>query len=61
MLTIKNGHISLYCHFNKIVKRPGTTFQSPTFSQKLVRKMFVIQLSSTGKLYFDNTLDSKEI
>ena len=29
MSTIKNGQISLYCHFNKTVKGPGTTFQFP--------------------------------
>ena len=34
MSTIKNGQISLYCHFNKIIKGPGTSFQSPALSQK---------------------------
>ena len=34
MLTIKNGEISLYCHFNKIIKGPGTIFQSSALSQK---------------------------
>ena len=28
MSAIKNGQISLYCHFNKIIKGPGTSFQS---------------------------------
>ena len=37
MLTIKNGQIFLYCHFNKIIKGPGTSFQSPALSQKHVR------------------------
>ena len=37
MLTIKNGQILLYCHFNKIVKGPGTNFQSTTLRQKHVR------------------------
>ena len=34
MSAIKNGHISLHCHFNKIIKGPGTSFQSPVLSQK---------------------------
>ena len=33
----KNGQISLYCLFNKIIKWPGTSFQSPALSQKNVR------------------------
>ena len=37
MSTIKNGQISPYCHFNKIIKGPGTSFQSPALSQKNVR------------------------
>ena len=36
---IKNGQISLYCHFNKIIKGPGTIFQSPALSQKDVRNV----------------------
>ena len=40
MSTIKNGLFLLYCHFNKIVKEPGTSFQSPAFSQKHVRNVF---------------------
>ena len=39
MSTIKNGHISLYCHSNKIIKGPGTSFQSPALSQKHVRNV----------------------
>ena len=34
MPTIKNGQISLYCHFDKIIKGPGTGVQSPALSQK---------------------------
>ena len=34
MSTIKNGQISLYFHFNKIIEEPGTSLQSPAFSQK---------------------------
>ena len=40
MSTIKNDQISLRCHFNKIIKRPGTSFQSPAFIQKHVRNAF---------------------
>ena len=35
---MKNDLISLYCCFNKIVNRPGTSFQSPTLSQEHVKK-----------------------
>ena len=37
MPTIKNDKISLYCHFNKTVERPATSFQSPAVNQKHVR------------------------
>ena len=30
---MKNGQILIYCHFNKIIKGPGTSFQSPALSQ----------------------------
>ena len=39
MSTIKNGHISLYCHFNKIIKGPGTSIQSSALRQKYVRNV----------------------
>ena len=39
MSTIKNGQISLYCHFNEIMKEPGTNFQSPALSQNYVRNV----------------------
>ena len=39
MSTIKNGQISLYYHFNKIIKGPGTSVQSPTLSQKHIRNV----------------------
>ena len=39
MSTIKNGHISLYCHFNKIIEGPGTSFQFPALSQNNVRNV----------------------
>ena len=37
--TIKNGQISLYWHFDKIIKGPGTSFQSPASSKKHVRNV----------------------
>ena len=40
MSTMKNGQISLYYCFNKIIKGPGTSFQSPALSQKHVRNIF---------------------
>ena len=40
MSTIKTGQILLYCHLNKIMKEPGTSFQSPAFSQKHVENVF---------------------
>ena len=40
MLTMKNGQISLYCCFDKIIKGPGTNIQSSVLSQKHVRNVF---------------------
>ena len=40
MPTVEAGQILLYCHFNKITKEPGTSFQSPAFNQKYVRNAF---------------------
>ena len=37
MSTITHGQILLYCHFNKIMKGPGTSFQAPALNQKHVR------------------------
>ena len=39
MSNIKNGHISIYFNFNKIIKGPETSFQSPVLSQKQVRDL----------------------
>ena len=39
MSTIKNGQISVYCHFNKIKKGLETSLQSPTLNQKHVRNV----------------------
>ena len=38
-VTIKNGQILLSCNFNKIMKGPGTSSQSPALSQKHVRNV----------------------
>ena len=35
----KNSQTLLYCHFNKIIKGPGASFQSPALSQKHVRNV----------------------
>ena len=39
MTAIKNGQISLYSYFNKIIKEPEISFQSPALSQKLARNV----------------------
>ena len=39
MSTIKNDQNSLYCHFNKIIKGPATSFQSTAMSQKHLGNM----------------------
>ena len=39
MSAVKNGQISLYFYFNKIIKGPGTSFQSPALRQKHVRNV----------------------
>ena len=33
----RSCYILLYCHLNKIIKGPETSFQSPAFSQKHAR------------------------
>ena len=45
MSTIKNDQILLYCHFNKIIKEPWTSFQSLA-SAKNILEMFVMQHTS---------------
>ena len=61
MSNTKNGQILLYCHFNKIIKRPGTSFQSPALSQKHVRNGCHTASKYLTKFHFDSTSDSKEI
>ena len=53
MSTIKNDQILLYCHFNKIIKEPGTSFQAPAFSQKHVRKVCLTAHWYLTKFHFD--------
>ena len=60
-LTIKNDQILLYFRFNKIIKEPGTSLQSPALNQKYVRKVFYIVQQYLTKFRFDSTYDSKEI
>ena len=60
MSTIKNGQI-LLCHFNKIMKEPGTNFQSPAFCQKHVRNVCHTAHQYLTKFHFDRTQNSKEI
>ena len=61
MTTIKNGQISLYCHFKKIIKGPGTSSQSPALSQKHVRNVCHTTHCDLTKFHFDNTQYLKEI
>ena len=42
MSAIKNGQISLYCNFNKIIQGPGTSFQSAELSQENIRNVYHI-------------------
>ena len=61
MSTIKNDQISLYCHFDIITKRPGTSFQSPALVQKHVINGCHIPHSHLIGFHVDSTYDSKEI
>ena len=42
MSTIKNGQISLYYHFNKIIKEPGTSIRLQHWAKNMLEK-FAIQ------------------
>ena len=61
MSTITNGQISLSCHFNKIIKGPGTSFQFPALSQKHVRNVCHTTHQYLTEFHSDGTQDSKEI
>ena len=49
MSTIKHGQILLYFRFNKIIKRPGTSFQSLALNQKHAR--IACHTTSSKKIY----------
>ena len=61
MSIIKNDQISLYCHFNKMIKGPGTSFHSPALSQIHFRNVCHTTHWCLTKFHFDSTQDSKEI
>ena len=60
-VNFKDGQISLDCHFNKIIKGPVISLQSPALSQKHVRNICHTAHHYLTKFHFDNTLDSKQI
>ena len=55
MATIKNAQFSLYCHLNKIIKGPETSFKSLALSQKQVRNVFHTAYLYLTKFNFDST------
>ena len=55
MSTIKNGQVSLCCHFNKIMKGLGTSFQFPVLSQKHDRNVCYAAHYYLIKFHFDST------
>ena len=61
MSTIKNHQISLYCHFNKIIKGPGTNFQSLALSQIHFRNVCHTAHWYLAKFHCNSTQGSKEI
>ena len=61
MSAIKNAQISLYCHFNIIIKGSGTCFQFPALRQKHDRNVSHTAHQYLTKFHIDSTQDSKEI
>ena len=61
MSTTKNGHILLYCQFNKMIKGLGTSFQSEALSQKHFRNVCRTAHQYLTKYHFDSNQASKEI
>ena len=55
MSTFKNSQISLYSHFNKIIKEPGTSFQSPALTQKHVGNVCYTAQKYLTKFRLNNT------
>ena len=47
----------LYCHFNKIVKSPGFSFQSPALIQKHVKDVCHAEHEYLTKFHFGITKD----
>ena len=60
MATIKDGQISFYCHFNKIIKGSEASFQSPALSQRHVKNVCHTAHQYLTKYHFDSTQHSKE-
>ena len=54
MLTYKNGQIFLYYRFNKTIKGPGTSFQSPTLNQRHIRNVCHTTHYYLMKFHFDS-------
>ena len=54
MLTIKNGQISLYCYFNRIIRVPRTNFQSPALRQKHARNVSFTTYQYLTKFLFES-------
>ena len=52
---MKNGQILPYCRFNKIIKGPGTSFQSPALNQKHIRNVCHTAHYYLTKFHFDST------
>ena len=61
MSTIKMGKILVHYHFNKIIKGPRTSFQSPGMSQKHVKNVCLTAHLYLTKFHFDSNQDLKEI
>ena len=61
MLNVNYSQISLYCSCSKIIKRSGTSFQSPGLSQKQVRNVFHTTHKYLTKFHRDNTQNSEEV
>ena len=55
MSTIEIDQISLYCYFNKIIKRSETSFQSPALKQKHVRNVCHTAHKYLTKFHSDST------
>ena len=60
MFTVKNGQISLYCHFDETIKGPGTSSQPLALSQKHARNVCQTAHQYLTKFHFDSTQDSKK-